>query len=462
MSKLKPVVEAVERTAKVIPPSAAVPSAPIGRQAARAQMDMLFKEHSDSIESMIKETEDLLTKKELDLGIGESDLVPDSLSIRAEEIRRQRILDPEANLEISAQTRTPEEYAERWHKQINNAGYAARSVLGIHDPTVTRTIGDKLLEEWTGHVRASIMRDISVQNKVSRSFKNNPRTMKYLEGWMEGSPYTRPGKSQPHVFFHVDRYSDPLTSNIEDMIQFSDDANELGLHSGTMVAAEGATIKTPEAGMQAHEAFADWIDELAGYTGKDQRELHVLVGDAITNFTERRFEVAWKNRQSIDLGDVFNDVEEFLGRSLVEEGLPVEDVFRNLRSIVRTLPIPDTTPHFFRGKNGLLMEDRGGWFPNGVILQLMEIFPEDRILLEAMARENKSIREYIESKGYDHVVYNNTVEDKGMPSIITWNPDLVMSLFDPRLVRQGGADMQAKATAGMVLGYLGIAPEEEE
>ena len=115
----------------------------------------------------------------------------------------------------------------------------------------------------------------------------------------------------------------------------------------------------------------------------------------------------------------------------------------------------------FRGKNGLLMKDLNANFrPGNVAEQLEDIFPDDadEILAAASgtrAEKTKKLQAFIESKGFDHIVYHNAVEDRGSVSIINWNPDLQKSVYDPELAGMG--DKAASGAAAQAfIGMLGI------
>jgi hypothetical protein len=129
---------------------------------------------------------------------------------------------------------------------------------------------------------------------------------------------------------------------------------------------------------------------------------------------------------------------------------------------LRGMPTPNTTPFLFRGKNGLLLEDNGGFKAQGVGSQLQSIFnnAEDIARVDmALGASTEGLRQkelikFIESKGFDHITYFNSVEDKGSLSIINWNPDLMVSPWARELHR--GPAGQAKAASQYVLGVLGL------
>jgi hypothetical protein len=129
---------------------------------------------------------------------------------------------------------------------------------------------------------------------------------------------------------------------------------------------------------------------------------------------------------------------------------------------LKTMPTPSTTPFLFRGRNGLLLEDAGGFKAVGVANQLERIFNNaDDIAAIDMAlgaagetAKQQELIKFIESKGYDHAVYHNSVEDKGSLSIINWNADLMASPW-ARQFNQGPAD-QAQVATQYIMGALGF------
>jgi hypothetical protein len=305
-------------------------------------------------------------------------------------------------------------------------------------------------------IGGGIDHNVLVQSTVSRAFRGNPRKRAFIEEWMGDSPYVRAkGSKTPEVFFHVDRQTDPFTSMNEGrFIQTEGDPNELGLHSGSNAAAIGATIKNADIGAQQMHSFDTLVDEFAGFTD-DPASLKSLIVRTVDDWAERRFA-----RGEKPTNNVFEELEAELDQVLLEVGAPTGFKGMLIRQL-KGLPTANTTPHLFRGKNGLFLEDRGGWFKQGVKAQLHEVFghnSDEFDVIESLGTW-KQYQDYIESKGYDHVIYHNTVEDRGSISIINWNEDLMLPLYDKRL-HFGDKNHNAALISGMVLGAMGIGDAE--
>ena len=87
---------------------------------------------------------------------------------------------------------------------------------------------------------------------------------------------------------------------------------------------------------------------------------------------------------------------------------------------------PRIIPVFLGIKNPLRLADAGAWTPENVISQLQEKFPNDGVQVteryfaglgweksKRVLKTTKDIREFLQSKGYDGVVYKNTGEVAG-------------------------------------------------
>jgi hypothetical protein len=147
---------------------------------------------------------------------------------------------------------------------------------------------------------------------------------------------------------------------------------------------------------------------------------------------------------------MWDELEELLKEAFFNVDMP-EELALKLIGDMRSMPTTVATPHLFRGKNGLLLQDNGNFYPGEVAKQLQQIFKDDWDEIEAAAggskvEGSKKLAKFLESKGYDHIVYINAVEDRGLPSIINWNPELWVSIYDPSLHR-GNSGSTAKAMA---------------
>jgi hypothetical protein len=108
--------------------------------------------------------------------------------------------------------------------------------------------------------------------------------------------------------------------------------------------------------------------------------------------------------------------------------------------------------------NPLRMPDLGSWGIDGVQRQLMKTFPEDKHIINAM-EEIDDARKYIQSKGYDSVIYKNTEEDPGHDSIIKFtespvDPGFVTGVRSPWAAFDPTKLSHASLAAGLAGGTL--------
>ena len=114
------------------------------------------------------------------------------------------------------------------------------------------------------------------------------------------------------------------------------------------------------------------------------------------------------------------------------------------------------------------MRDTGGWGPEVDFAQLVDIFPDETLKLDARfgsatGNEGKTamLRQFIEEQGFDHIVYHNTVEEPGSLAVIHWKPEQMVSMTDPK-VTGGQAQNQAQAMAAYVMGGVFAIPGKEK
>lgn len=97
-------------------------------------------------------------------------------------------------------------------------------------------------------------------------------------------------------------------------------------------------------------------------------------------------------------------------------------------------------PVYLSIQNPLPMPDLGVW-PAQEIAHHAQLLPEevDRVAEAGLAEEQyEALREILEAKGYDGIVYSNEVEDPGSTSFIVFRPSQIKSatrnlgLYDPR------------------------------
>ena len=366
--------------------------------------------------------------------------------------RLKALIDPNMEPRPTTQTRTAEEYNRRLHSQLLNTEFGIARIDEAHP---AGSVGLSRSE-----VVMSKLKNMQITRNMQRVLDRDSRFTSRLDNWMGDSPYVGPD-GKPQLYFHVDRYADNTRLG-ESPIQF-EDPSELGLHSGSNKAAESAGIggRGLEGTIKVRGDLASLMEEVDTELGAVGR-FEQTVGEAVTKHFEVRFQ---KGNTDFNPAGVWDEVDA----ALKEAGLS-QQVVNKMLADMKVLPVPSTTPHYFRGKNGLVLRDAGGFYPPEVQKQLVEVFPnnEDEILALFDTDETvmtKSLQQFIESKGFDHVVYHNSVEDQSVLSIINWNKDLWVSPWDDALHRgdvRGAAGAAASVMMGAIFGEYDATVREEK
>jgi hypothetical protein len=357
----------------------------------------------------------------------------------AAKTREDRIYNPKTEVvDYSAQAQSPEEFKRRLVDQLEDPSYASRAstpdqLPDLHDEIAVRLVKDQAFQE-----------------DIIGRFKKQPRFEARMNALTQESAYGN------RVFVNIARQSDPTRSGTS-MIQF-EHPHEFGLHSGTNVAAQQATIRDPDIASQSLQAIDEMIGDVAMGAGMSEKQARALLFDAVEDF----FNVQFTEGRSMAAHVAWSDVSDTLRARFEANGFPGAEA-NQIIARLKQMPTASSTPHFFLGKNGLLLNDLNGNFrPDEVGRQLQDIFNDvddyDEIqaaMSGPRAEATKKMQAFLESKGYDHIVYHNAAEDRGTLSIINWNEDLFLPLLDERLV--GDAPRQAAQTAASyVLGSLGV------
>lgn len=379
---------------------------------------------------------------------GVDDEIVQQTASQSELRRMQQITNPRAEPNSFYQTVSPEEFKTRYNKQLKNPDYMARNSnpfqLGVDAGEIGRSQGF--------HIKQ--------RNDIFHGLNKNPRWKQRYQEWVGESAY------KDEIMFHIDRQTDPTRPN--SFIQF-EEPKEFGLHAGTSRASEGVIgYGGIEGAGEAMGEIANRIDELAGFLMIPEKQLHSIIAREVEAHFQKRF----------TSGELFTSINTDEWQEIVDS-LKSNDVFQGpeltrANGIIRTLkemPMPNSTPMVFRGQNGLLLVDHGGFRTDAVADQLRMIFPDDADLIDAArgargSQAQKNLQEFIESKGYDHIVYHNSVEDKGSLSIINWNPDLQRSLYDADFAGvnpRAGSAVATQAFMGMLgLGGTGAALQSDK
>ena len=377
-----------------------------------------------------------------------------------EEIVRQRasqeatrrldsVTNPKADIDYLDQTANAEEFKVRYNEQLKDPEYARRS--GLVDDTSPE------LERLTTMVGESRARHDTMVSDILGGLTANPRWKNNYEKWAGDSAYKN------EIQFHVDVRTDPTSP--DRLIQY-DKPRQGGVHIGSNRAAESAPgMKEVEEFWKVQDEIQSSIEQLAQAAEVPVKKLQNTIGGYINNFKLRQFSKAHGEESvMLTMGEVYKEWEEMvveITRRLGDDFGPAATV---LASDLMRMPTPNTVPVVFRGKNGLLLQDTGG-FNNGEIMdQLRDIYktPEDWTAISAAmsgADEfaiTKNIQTFIESKGFDHIIYHNTVEDQGSLSIINWNEDLMKNVWDSEFYSVPSVKGDTAISSAIIMGVLGL------
>ena len=358
----------------------------------------------------------------------------------AEQERLVGISASSAEPSVRHQANGPEEFKIRLENQLRDPQYAASSVFTMPP---SAELGETIVKESQQLHRTTV-------DQALGKLRANDRWTARTNEWFGDSPYKN------DLQFHTDRQSDPLRSN--SFIQF-EEPKELGLHSGTNKAAEQViSMQGIEDVLKNMDDQQQAIEQIAGELGMTVIAVEKEFGKA----TRKHFLDHFRT-QGIEadpnIWDNTGMILDFFAEQISSDNLAVGKLIQQMKD----LPTPSTTPFLFRGKNGLLLQDLSAWTPSTVGDQLLDIFTssvDQDIITVALGRsgrtaKTKALTEFIESKGFDHVIYHNAVEDKGSLSIINWNEDLMASPWSPEFVR-GNPEEAAKIASNYVLTALGF------
>ncbi len=355
----------------------------------------------------------------------------------AENARRNGVTSPMADLRLDHQTANAEEFTERLNGQLRSSEFSSNSVLVGRSERFEKTVK----ESQDAH-KATV-------ETVLSGLRRNPRWVARSDEWIGDSPY------KGDVMFHTDRVTDPTRP--DSFIQF-EDPRELGIHAGTNRAAESVIKPGPDETLMLQQQMQSELDQAASGLNMSTDELNRSVVRALENKLVAKF----RKGEGLFDASLWDETMDTLTEFFTDiNSRSPERAAEGMLERLRGIPTPNTTPLLFRGRNGLLLEDTGGFAVGRVSRQLEQIFPDNVQAIDAAlgvgdrAAQTKAMTEFIESKGYDHIVYHNSVEDKGSLSIINWNPDLQRTPWHPDFTRDNPIEA-AKQASAYVLGVLGV------
>lgn len=361
----------------------------------------------------------------------------------AETARVDGITNPKGEASTLHQASSPEEFSTRLQEQLVDPSYSAKAVVQSTTGEAGSAASQKKFVE---DIAKSRERHTTMVEGILTPLSRDQRWKVATDEWLGDTPY------KGDLQFHVDRFSDPTRK--DSFIQM-DEPREFGLHSGSNEAAERAGLRHgPEDAMQNQATQQQAIAQIASQL----EEPLVAIERAFGETAERHFTRLFSKNGDVD---VWAEVEEIMEDFVQVAGIPASDIPK-FKSGMRQLPTSNTTPFLFRGKNGLLLEDNGGFGTDAVARQLENIFTDQESFDSIQAAlgeigtapKQKALQKFMESKGFDHIIYHNSVEDKGSLSIINWNPDLMASPWDARFHRNSNS--RGAAAASFLAGALGI------
>ena len=406
-------------------------------QQAQLSLQEIVADHNASIKSQGAQSELVAVRK---------GLTEEQEQFRVSELE-DRTFSPSADVDLSAQARDPESFRRKYHQQLSDPDFSTRGgqLMHMDSPPLPKEM-----------IVESQINDFVFQGLAGGQALRGRSGIRAMN-WLGDSPYTRSFSSdKPRIFVHIDRHTDPTRPN--DLIQF-DDPWEMGVHSGTNEAAILATIgqgHTAQDALQGTMArlkqFDADLDELFGYSEfpKEDREVFVT---ALENHFRQRF-----TRGGSDV-ETWEEAKEIIEGTLYDIGAPTELVNQYIAK-AKNFPNANSTPHLFRGKNGLYLRDLGGFQAENVAKQLEQIFPDNLNEIKAAMSQSGgknrqlALRKFIEDQGYDHIIYHNALEDRGSLSIINWNRDLYMPLYSEEILGNSKNIVEAKVAGALAM--LGI------
>lgn len=354
---------------------------------------------------------------------------------QAESARIEGISSPEARPSTAHQSLNPEEFRTRLELQLMDPAFGVKAADGELDSFDLARLADS----GTAHRQRT--------RSMLTGLRQNERWGARYDQWVEDSPY------KEQVFFHTDKWTDPTRSDT--FVQF-ENPREFGLHAGTLGAAERFVgFGGAENAMKVQQEFADDIAEIASLAGLEVKDVHRAIGKQVEAHFVNRFTRGQDGPPNADEWAAILDRVDF------EVGDEAAEALDKILKRMKQQPTPNTTPMVFRGKNGLYLQDQNANFrPETVVDQLLDIFPDDADEIFAAAggtiqESTKKLQAFIESKGFDHIVYHNAVEDRGSLSIINWNPELQKSLWDAELAGVNPTG-HGRAAAQAWLGMTGV------
>ena len=383
-----------------------------------------------------------------------------------EEIARAQAFDPKnTSPTFERQARTPEEWKARL-PQLQNAEYANHArIQSVMDTDLTA--GGDTIAEGVPVIRERQQQWLDDSAAVTDEIFQG-RYGEQLKKFGEGS-YTRadfgdtgPNKHLPMVMYHGDTRTDPTG---RELIQFSPDANQSGLHSGSLQATEDIIAPTRIAKKNL-DSVVDAFEQFEADMANEAGQIVNIREPFIKAVKEVQARIFHRVGDAPIPGDSFKFVAEVVDEIFEEFSLFVEqvDLPQGTRTILNQLDRPrlnqrlstllranfdnNRFPFIANTKQALYMPDIQDWSASNVATNLLDLDIIDDDILRTiensgLAEGNELLQKSLAEKGFDHIAYHNAGEDAGTLSFIFFNDHNIQRLYAPTVPNNAGKGKQA-------------------
>lgn len=304
---------------------------------------------------------------------------------------------------------------------------------------------------------------IRVANVTNHRRSLNPRSEMVINDFMEGSPYkmgnfhpNSKSPDQPWPFYRVDRETDPafFPGSKAEPVQFFD-PRESGLHLGSTTSARVKQFGAAPDAVEKATAKSIALDTvLSALTAKippaDRKLFRESLSEAIEGSVRTKFAVGRKIGPDVsDIAaardDALDELDEII-KGLTPANPELADNLAVFTEKAVNQPISSSQAYYFNGKNPLYLPDNSmGWTSKGIIKKIESVGlfrePGDRLLLnsikhstEGEKKASEMLRDFLETRGFDHIGYSNSIEDTGSYSVIAFRPEQILNQWDKSLL----------------------------
>lgn len=304
-----------------------------------------------------------------------------------------------------------------------------------------------------------------------QAFGRPTRTAAALQEWGREGVYKRNffGKHQesenPMIFYHTDIKTDPRGLELP-LIQFDVNANEFGLHigskqSGQDINSKGVLDSTKARNDAVSGVFEELSMGLKTALGEDvpadliyREAFQEVRKNLFLRYGEKPFPTPSNNALEDVIDDFFGEIMQIVRDKSADspaglnfsiddplssiKGVPnAEALKKRLHSTMRTTLDPTQHPIITNVKQGLHVQDLGANTAHNIANDQFGrgVFNDDE--LQAIigtkdnATQNKMLRELLTENGYDHLIYHNMAEDKGVVSLVLFDDTTYQNLHNP-------------------------------